>query len=379
MNQSSPDDPGDVVLVTIIMPVFNTPSNLVRRAVASALHQHHGRVELLIVDDGSAHEVALELDRISETDARVRVVHRSNRGVAAARNDGIRNAKGEYVAFLDADDFLEPFFISNALDVARATRAEIVFGGIRIVTNNATANWRSETSTPGVPLIGTSRTITQACVLALADSPSPSNSTNVLSTTNVVGALYSIHVARETAFREGMSHAEDRLYNVCALLFTDRVTFHCEPWYVYDQTHASGATRQISERMLAGLITTVREFAKVRQQLDQSNLPDRVTGPVAAAAAKGTLNYLKVLAGVMSLVGSSDSNHQAMRALLHDGVVQSALRCVTDLPWKDRIFTFSASPPKVTLLLLLGKIWARMEAAGKARHGGPPSGLETKR
>ncbi len=94
-------------LVSVIMPVYNAEAYLAR-AVQSVLEQHHSNVELLAVDDGSTDASGRLLDELAEGDPRIRVFHGPNRGPSAARNVGLASMRGDYVALLDADDWLVP-------------------------------------------------------------------------------------------------------------------------------------------------------------------------------------------------------------------------------------------------------------------------------
>src|SRR3990170_700697 len=89
--------------VSVVLPVHNKTESL-PAAVASVLGQTFGDFELLIVDDGSSDDLAPIL-ALPSRDARIQVIrHGHNRGPAAARNTGIKHAKGDYIAFLDSDD-----------------------------------------------------------------------------------------------------------------------------------------------------------------------------------------------------------------------------------------------------------------------------------
>lgn len=97
--------PGNQPLVSIIMPAYNAEKYL-KPCIESILAQSYPNFELIIIDDGS-HDATL---RISEAyqkgDERITVIHQSNKGVSAARNAGLDRAKGEYIAFVDADDII---------------------------------------------------------------------------------------------------------------------------------------------------------------------------------------------------------------------------------------------------------------------------------
>lgn len=87
--------------VTVVMPLYNT-ERYVEQAIASVLAQTYADFELIVVDDGSTDESVQKVRRFR--DPRIRLVSQANRGLAGARNTGIRHAQGRYIALLDADD-----------------------------------------------------------------------------------------------------------------------------------------------------------------------------------------------------------------------------------------------------------------------------------
>lgn len=105
-------------LVTAVVPYYRA-HRYVEEAVGSLLAQTHRNLRVLLVNDGSFEPQDAVLDRL-ERDPRVEVVHQLNMGDAAARNLGIELAKGEYLLMFDADNTLEPAFVSRALDLLRA-------------------------------------------------------------------------------------------------------------------------------------------------------------------------------------------------------------------------------------------------------------------
>ena len=114
-------------LVSIIMPVYNAESWL-QRAIDSVLAQSHAQWELITVDDGSSDRSPQMLQTCAAADARVRVLRQPcNAGVAAARNAGIAAARGDYIAFLDADDWWHPAKLERQLASMRASGALISY------------------------------------------------------------------------------------------------------------------------------------------------------------------------------------------------------------------------------------------------------------
>lgn len=101
-------------LASVIIPAYNA-ERFLRQAVESALAQSHPNVEVIIIDDGSTDGTRQLAEELAKTDERVRVLTQGNAGVGAARNRGIAEARGEYIAPLDADDFWYPDKLSRQI------------------------------------------------------------------------------------------------------------------------------------------------------------------------------------------------------------------------------------------------------------------------
>lgn len=99
-------------MISVIVPAYNAARTL-RRCVDSVLSQTYADFELILVDDGSKDSTAALCDGFD--DGRVRVFHKVNGGVSSARNLGLDNAQGDYVSFVDADDYVEPYYLQNLM------------------------------------------------------------------------------------------------------------------------------------------------------------------------------------------------------------------------------------------------------------------------
>lgn len=115
-------------MISIIVPVYNAEKYLAR-AVDSILEQTFADWELLLIDDGSPDRCGVICDEYAEKDSRIRVIHRENRGVSAARNAGLDAASGEYIYFLDSDDYLDPHALETLYRHMTKANADIVFAG----------------------------------------------------------------------------------------------------------------------------------------------------------------------------------------------------------------------------------------------------------
>lgn len=102
-------------LVTIIIPVYNIEDYLVR-CVHSVCAQTYQNLEILLVDDGSTDQSGSICDKLAEEDDRIRVFHKENGGSSSARNLAIEKAQGEYLGFVDSDDYVEPDMYALLVD-----------------------------------------------------------------------------------------------------------------------------------------------------------------------------------------------------------------------------------------------------------------------
>ncbi len=95
-------------LISVIVPVYNIESEYLERCIGSICGQTYQNLDIILVDDGSTDGSGSICDRFATEDSRVRVFHKENGGSSSARNLGIKEAKGEYIGFIDSDDYIEP-------------------------------------------------------------------------------------------------------------------------------------------------------------------------------------------------------------------------------------------------------------------------------
>ncbi len=111
--------------VSVIVPVYNAQSHL-RQCLDSITGQTLREIEIFCVDDGSTDGSAQILEEYRGRDSRLHVIRQENAGAGAARNRGLAEASGEYLSFLDADDFFEPDMLESAYERAVSGNAQIV-------------------------------------------------------------------------------------------------------------------------------------------------------------------------------------------------------------------------------------------------------------
>lgn len=112
-------------VLSIIVPVYKAEKFLIR-CTDSILNQTFSNIELILVDDGSPDHCPELCEKIAHKDHRVKVVHQKNSGVSVARNTGLNIATGDYITFVDSDDFIEPDMYEKMLKKAEEYQCDIV-------------------------------------------------------------------------------------------------------------------------------------------------------------------------------------------------------------------------------------------------------------
>ena len=122
------------VLVSVIVPVYNVESYL-SKCVESIKDQSYSNIEIILVDDGSTDSSGKLCDEFVKSDGRIKVLHKVNGGVSSARNLGIDICHGEYITFVDSDDWVEQNYIEVLLNEILTDANQLVFCKYDILTN----------------------------------------------------------------------------------------------------------------------------------------------------------------------------------------------------------------------------------------------------
>lgn len=122
-------------VISVIIPVYNVASYL-PQCLDSVLNQDYRELEVLLIDDGSTDASGSICDEYAARDSRITVIHQKNGGAAAAKNAGLRIASGEYLSFVDSDDFLEPNVYGFMVEALKNSGAAAVQFSFRNVYTN---------------------------------------------------------------------------------------------------------------------------------------------------------------------------------------------------------------------------------------------------
>lgn len=217
--------------ISVVIPVYNVERYL-DRCMTSFLAQTYSDWELILVDDGSTDGSGRLCDSYAAQDDRIRVVHRENGGLGMARNTGLEAAFGEYVLFLDPDDYFGRDLISGLAQAAERTGADLVIGGHTVVEADG------EEKSCAAPCERVFRTPEEVSGLLLhtVGTP-PEEQLDSQYGVSACGRLYRRAVIQRGGLRfmsERLLISEDLIFNMdflrgadCAMVITDASYFYC--------------------------------------------------------------------------------------------------------------------------------------------------------
>lgn len=128
------------LLISVVVPIYNVEHYL-ERCLDSIISQTYTNLEIILVDDGSTDRSGAIADAYAAKDSRVKVIHQKNGGLSIARNTGIEACRGEYLLFIDSDDYIAPNMCERLLSRLTEADADIAIGGFYRVDSHGTAEF----------------------------------------------------------------------------------------------------------------------------------------------------------------------------------------------------------------------------------------------
>lgn len=219
-------------LVSIIIPVYNAELHI-EKCVNSVLSQSYKDIECILINDGSTDTSGSICDKLAEQDVRVKVFHQSNSGVSVARNKGLRRAKGDWLMFVDSDDWIESDTISRALEVAATHDSDIVSWNYSIVTGN-----KKKKNSPITPYIYTyqGNDIKKLMMFIMVSNYNKDLAENSVPMGKIRvcwAQLFNKRIYKGLSFKENLPIAEDALFCFNSFFNAKKITFFNDYLYNY--------------------------------------------------------------------------------------------------------------------------------------------------
>lgn len=218
-------------MLTVIVPVCNAERYL-PQCLESIFAQTHRDLEVIVVDDGSTDGSGVIADDIARRESRLRVIHQPNAGVSSARNAGLRNARGEFVAFVDADDTIAPAMYATML--ANIGGCDLVMCNLLWVEPDGRE--LPMDSRNGELLLNGGDWLAELIAHRLMSQTIPPSPCNKIYRREILSAA-------ALAFDETLARAEDIDFNARVFAAINRARYLPQPFYRY-RRHAGNATER---------------------------------------------------------------------------------------------------------------------------------------
>lgn len=224
------EDPKKLIncpVVSIIVPVYNA-ERTIDRCLNSLVNQTYDHIEILIVNDGSIDSSGVKCDRYAEIDTRVKVFHIENKGVSNARNCGIANSTGDFIIFVDSDDYLTDIACEILVNHQLALDDDCVVYGFRQLSGSI---WAPEYSQHYSSLKEFKKDYIQWL------------NTELLSSS--VNKLYKRSKVVKS-FPDNMSFGEDLIFSLNYLSSCETISFITSPLYVHDNLNVNSLSHSFN-------------------------------------------------------------------------------------------------------------------------------------
>lgn len=254
---------------TVVIPVYNTEKYL-EECVLSVTGQSFSDVEILLIDDGSTDGSPALCDKLAQSDARIRVIHKENGGAATARNLGIKEALGKYVMFLDSDDWLDGDAIETLAAHADKNDADVIrfnyvreFGDKQLFKKNTFLEERVYSDAE-------CRNVCRQILGLTGEELSHPENMNFLASCGF--NAYKTDLLRQSGVEfipiQQIGSFVDGLFNFCVFMNVKSFEFIDKPFYHYRKTNETAATVNYRKNYIARQLIL---FDKLKEEAERQN------------------------------------------------------------------------------------------------------------
>lgn len=245
------------ILVSIIIPVYNTPKDFFEKCIESIVCTKSPLYEIVVIDDGSKEDNSRYYKEYCSKYEQIVYFKKPNGGVSSARNQGIRMAKGQYVAFVDADDIVTPNFLMDAATLAKKYKSDVVIGAMKYDNMPLEPQGsEKELYLPKQKIISLKK-----CFLGI---PQTEIQYGILG--SPCGKLYKRNMVLKIMFSEKMTHLEDQLFNRKFIDIIQTAVLVPNLWYIYNQNDFSAMHNVTPGKYLEKLTGFFEEWESMNEQ-----------------------------------------------------------------------------------------------------------------
>lgn len=236
--------------ISVIVPIYNSEKYL-EICLKSIQNQSLKDIEIILIDDGSTDNSGKIADDFSINDSRIKVIHQKNKGLSCARNFGIKISKGEYISFIDSDDWIEPTMFDELYNIARENFTDILVSGV--VVEYPIEN-RSIIYIPNESIFTKEKSVFGELFLELYNCKLSNYAWNKLYKTSFLKE-------NDIQFLEDGMPAEDLFFNLTAFLNAESIGVIKKTFYHYMRRDESSILTKYQKNLLYVEKERIRQFS----------------------------------------------------------------------------------------------------------------------
>ena len=254
-------------LISVIVPVYNVEKYL-NRCVDSIINQTYSNLEIILVDDGSKDLSPKICDELAKKDNRIKVIHKENGGVSQARNCGISVANGDFIAFVDSDDWLELDMYEKLIQKQEENNYDVVLCGFNLAYDNEKFNVEEKSLNNFCKTKDITYLLRHENLKLERNSYSTTNNINCYS----IRILYKKEVLKTLRFKENLNYMEDVRFLV-ELFLNKNIAVGCindclYNYYIRQSSLSHGKINNLEERV----IKFVESITPILENTEYKNL-----------------------------------------------------------------------------------------------------------
>lgn len=350
----------DNILISIVLPTYNV-KDYIEACIGSLTEQTYENLEILIVDDGSTDGTGALCDELSESDARIRVFHKENGGTHTARNMGIREARGQYIMFLDPDDWLDTDTFQKLIAKIRECDPDAVrFGYVREFPTHSIR--KDNTFLPETLCQGEAckRVCRQTLGLIGQELAHPENMNYLAS---ACFCLYKKSIIDKNGLtfyniRE-IATFSDGLFNIRFLQKAERFLYVDEPFYHYRKFSSGAATSNYRTDFLHKQMILFGILKSIAEEENSKEFSEAYRNRVAFSTMEMCLNALKS-------DQKAGKQYQEIKQVLKNPEHKAAYKdfALKLLPLKWKVYYFLAKAGWTLPVFLMTKVMRFIQRKG---------------
>ena len=251
-------------LISIIVPIYNTDCYL-RQCLDSIINQSYKNFEVLLVNDGSVDDSAMICKEFAEKDSRIRYFEKENGGVSSARNLGLKNVKGNYITFVDSDDWVEENYLEVLYNALKENEVDISISAHNYFNMDDNLYYLPSYSEEQLHTLDIGKVSRDEFLELFPELSSLNHDFNC-----AVSKLFKVDLVKNLLFDESVNYGEDLDFFFNLYLNVSSIYYVNQPTYIYRQHQRSASNNCLESHV----ISEIRIYEKILKKITELHIPN---------------------------------------------------------------------------------------------------------